>query len=494
MECWENLLNTALLGTEKQKPNLKLYPESLQILAQKNALEQPENLLKFVALAAQYQSVGSKNVRQLPITWQHRYLTAHSEAVCSPQASQILLGIIADDNKFMLEYWLFNCKAKGQVVSQLAVAELLDYVANKVKLHPKVTPILGTVGRWLAQQNTQWELIHSTPPQDIWENGKYEEKLAFFQQLRQQNPQEARQLLEQSWNKENATHRLGYLTILENQLSNADEPFVREALKDKSQKVKQQAFAMLLKLPDSPEAQQLRQYFSTIVSLKDTKSDKRIEINYPETPAWLKFRDECLIGTKAPKDSLNATWLQQILPFLPLSAWEQHLGRTPNQLLNIVREKPKVHSEILEVFNQALDLQQDMQWVDAYISVGIPNEIPEKLWAFMPPNLQEKALLAILQQNTNNLYILRYMCNPQYNEWSETLVLEVFRWIADKNVYALEIRGLQEYIPYIPANVCAAIEQLPEPQADYPRQHWQKMLQTLQAGITEKTNIQKVFA
>src|SRR5262249_23302895 len=130
-----------------------------------------------------------------------------------------------------------------------------------------LTPVVGERGRWLARLNDAWQWPARAPlpagqlPPDaeaIWDEGNFAERVAVLKQLRAADPTQARDWLAEVWSKEKAEQRAELLQIFDFALHPADEPFLEQALDDRSAAVRAEAPAYPRRLPSSSLAQRMR--------------------------------------------------------------------------------------------------------------------------------------------------------------------------------------------------------------------------------------------
>ena len=122
-------------------------------------------------------------------------------------------------------------------------------------------PILGERGRWLATLNARWQWAaeplaeRETGDPDaadrLWQEGTAAQRRDVLERLRATAPDSARRWLADAWKDEKPDSRLDLLCAMQTGLSAADEPFLEHVLHDRVEKVREQAAAMLLWLPES---------------------------------------------------------------------------------------------------------------------------------------------------------------------------------------------------------------------------------------------------
>src|SRR5581483_290377 len=148
-----------------------------------------------------------------------------------------------------LPQWLAAANAHGYAAAPQALPALLDAARGRTDLRPAVLAFAGPRALWLARLNPEWRFaLRASPgdgaalpgPEDVegvrrlWQEGLFAERVALLGALRSRTPALARELLASTWPTERAEDRLVFLDSLRTGLSAADEPFLEQALGDRS--------------------------------------------------------------------------------------------------------------------------------------------------------------------------------------------------------------------------------------------------------------------
>ncbi|MDG4865551.1 DUF5691 domain-containing protein, partial [Streptomyces sp. T-3] len=134
---------------------------------------------------------------------------------------------------------------------------------------------------WLARLNPDWKFALRTAPggsalpspedtaavQRLWDEGLFAERVALLAAVRAHDAQAARELLAATWAKERAEDRLMFLDSLRTGLSDADEPFLEQALSDRSRNVRSTAAELLSALPGSALAARMADRAASCIAL-----------------------------------------------------------------------------------------------------------------------------------------------------------------------------------------------------------------------------------
>ncbi|MFF9047603.1 DUF5691 domain-containing protein [Streptomyces parvulus] len=274
----------------------------------------------------------------------------------------------APDLMELLPQWLATANARGFGAPPEALPALLDAARGRTDLRPAALRFAGPRALWLARLNPDWRFaLRGTPgggtvppgPGDgervrrLWGEGLFAERVALLASLRARDPAGARELLESTWATERAEDRLMFLDSLRTRLTSADEPFLEQALADRSRNVRATAAELLSALPDSALAARMAARAVTCVSLdrsldrapvdpRDDSRDHALERS-PTAPAIaVEAPHECDAGME--RDGVVAKppggrgerswWLGQLVEAAPLATWPARLGgRGPGEIL-----------------------------------------------------------------------------------------------------------------------------------------------------------------
>ncbi len=102
--------------------------------------------------------------------------------------------------------------------------------------------------------------------------------MALLTALRARHPALARDLLAGTWTTERAEDRLMFLDSLRTGLQPADEPFLEQALSDRSRNVLATAAELLSSLPDSALAGRMAARAAACVAVDPTQGEPTIVV------------------------------------------------------------------------------------------------------------------------------------------------------------------------------------------------------------------------
>ncbi|MET7292151.1 DUF5691 domain-containing protein [Streptomyces griseoloalbus] len=347
-DAWEELVTTALLGTDRRTP-AGTAPGPRAPLA----------LLDAAALATVRRRAGLRPARAAE---RPRPASEDRRPPLPPAAARRLTMLLADrsgalgggrrgtapDLMELLPQWLAVANARGFAAPPESLPALLDAARGRTDLRPAVLRFAGPRALWLARFNPDWRFaLRSTPgggtsvpgPHDtdgirqLWQEGLFAERVALLAALRSREPAAARELLATTWATERAEDRLMFLDSLRTGLGPDDEPFLEEALADRSRNVRATAAELLSSLPGSALAERMAVRAGACVAVDHTRDVPTIAVEAPhECDAGME-RDGVVAKAPAGRGE-RSWWLGQLVEAAPLGSWSRRLGRrTPQEIV-----------------------------------------------------------------------------------------------------------------------------------------------------------------
>ncbi|MEU3303180.1 DUF5691 domain-containing protein [Streptomyces sp. NPDC006678] len=386
---WEELVTSALLGTDRRTP-------PADVLAPDR--EAPVALLDAAALHTVRRRAGLR-----PATARPRPEPAPPDTRRAlPEAARRRLALLladraapssggrrgtAPDLTELLPQWLTAANEHGYRAPSSTLPALLDAARARTDLRPLALRFAGPRGIWLARLNADWKFaLRGTSagtalpgPADteavrqLWEEGLFAERVALLGSLRAHDPAAASALLARTWATERAEDRLMFLDSLRTGLSDADEPFLEQALADRSRNVRATAAELLSALPHSALAGRMAARAAGCVGLDRTKRAAGIVVEAPHACDAEMQRDG-VVPTAPSGRGERSWWLGQLVEAAPLPAWTERLGgRTPEEIVALP-VADDWGGELHAAWCRAAVLQRDPDWARALL--GAPSEPP----------------------------------------------------------------------------------------------------------------------
>ncbi|MFF7128937.1 MULTISPECIES: DUF5691 domain-containing protein [unclassified Streptomyces] len=382
---WEDLVTTALLGTDRRPP-AQAVP----------GREAPVALLDAAALATLRRRAG---LRPGPAAPRPEPAAEDRRPPLPAAAARRLAMLLADrsggggggrrgsapDLMELLPQWLAAANAHGYAAPPQALPALLDAARGRTDLRPAALAFAGPRALWLARLNPDWRFaLRSAPgggatlpgPEDteavqrLWQEGLFAERVALLSALRARTPGPARELLSATWATERAEDRLMFLDALRTGLSAEDEPFLEQALGDRSRNVRATAAELLSALPGSALAGRMAVRATACVAVDHTGNRPTIVVEAPPECDPGMERDG--VTAKPPTGrGERSWWLGQLVEAAPLGTWPGRLGgRTPEQIVALP-VADGWQGELHAAWCRAAVRQRDAAWSRALL--GVPS-------------------------------------------------------------------------------------------------------------------------
>ncbi|MBL1114517.1 DUF963 domain-containing protein [Streptomyces sp. 110] len=284
---WDDLVAAALLGTERRTPPVAPRPGQ----------NVPSALLDAAALSTVRRRAGLRPAPARPGPGR----APEDPRPALPAAARSRLALLladrsapgrggsrsAPDLAELLPQWLALANHHGYRVPDALLPALLDAARARTDLRAEALTLGGPRALWLARLNPDWKFALrgaagrtsgsipepsgavSAPDEEqrLWEEGLFAERVSLLAAARHRDPAAGLALLSGTWSTERAEDRLMFLDSLRDDLSPSDEPFLEQALSDRSRNVRATAAELLSALPDSALAARMAERSRGCVSL-----------------------------------------------------------------------------------------------------------------------------------------------------------------------------------------------------------------------------------
>lgn len=408
MQTWHDILATAVVGTEQRELRLATREDDLgQLLAQLNNTDRESLLLSAASVVGLYRSAGvAPPVDSLPLP----EACERDEASRANRASGQHLALILDGEfREVFPEWLTSMSDAHKRVAEEYIPALLDEGRDAPSLRSRIVAVVGRRGEWLAGLNPDWSYATRRDERDVWETGERPERLVLVDHLRTTDPNVARELLATTWSQESAKDRVVYLAKLAAGLNSSDEPFLNEALHDRSVEVRRAARSLLARLP-SDFLRRLKELANQVLSFKKPLIGKaRIEVALPEDPIeWLKANDiEIDSPPRAAGKSVGPKgWaLKEMISLIPTAYWVELWQKSPIEIIRAADES-EWRESFVEGFVAAAQLNVDPDWIEVLISYTStdPKHTPLiRLAVYLPAPRLEALILNTLNSDSAGL-------------------------------------------------------------------------------------------
>ncbi|TXS39722.1 DUF5691 domain-containing protein, partial [Streptomyces sp. t39] len=383
---WEELVTAALLGTDRRPPSPELVPPgkepplALLDAAAVQTVRRRAGLRPAVAAAAR-PAAAPHDPRPAPPAAARRRLAQLLADRAGTAGSGGRRGTSPDLTE-LLPQWLAAANDRGYRAPASALPALLDAARARTDLRPQALAFAGPRGLWLARLNPEWRFaLRGGPggsavpsPEDadavrrLWDEGLFAERVALLSALRAHDAGAARTLLASTWASERAEDRLMFLDSLRSGLTGADEPFLEQALADRSRNVRATAAELLSALPRSALAARMAARAASCVALDHSGgAGPVISVEAPHECDADMQRDG-VVPTAPSGRGERSWWFGQLVEAAPLSIWPARLGgRAPEEIVALPVGDDWA-DELHAAWCRAAVRQHDVQWSRALLT------------------------------------------------------------------------------------------------------------------------------
>ena len=512
MELWNDILAAAIIGVERRPFQLPHGEGALGVLlARIDPTDREGALLAAAGMVALYRQGG-----RLPLAVATPDVPASppdERPACGSRAAQRLATLLDGNQRALLPEWLAALDAVGRRVTESMLPDLLELGRRQSNLRDAILPVLGRRGHWLAAQNPDWSYARTevrglrtesaaetlSPQSSVlstdWETGTSAARLALLKQSRTSAPALARELVMATWASEKADDRSAFLETFGVGLSMDDEPFLENALDDRSKEVRRTAAALLVRLPESRLAARMLERVQPLLAWVGGEKPRmlglragqpaRIEVTLPGACDKAMLRDG--VEPKPPADRKGlgekAWWLFQMLSTIPPAIWSRRWGVAPADLL-LAAAAGEWNELLLDGWAAAALSFNDTEWAESLLRV-------------QPRHAELLGALSAGQQEALLLNILRADCTPLHQHpvlgllqqtrhvWSAELTRAVLRALHKhmrkwRDSYDYQLRGAltEQFALRMPPDMLDEIAAAwPDDQAS--RQRWEGVIDRL---------------
>ncbi|MER6783347.1 DUF5691 domain-containing protein [Streptomyces sp. NPDC000658] len=346
--AWEDLVTAALLGTDRRTPPGTPPGRSA-----------PSALLDAAAAETVRRRAGLRPGSAAP---RPEPAPADPRPPLPPAAARRLALLLADrpgtaqggrrgtapDLVELLPQWLTAVNDRGFAAPPESLPALLDAARARTDLRPAALRFAGPRALWLARLNPDWRFALRASPgsgmtlpgpeetrrvEQLWQEGLFAERVSLLAAIRARDPDAARALLEATWATERAEDRLMFLDSLRTGLNPRDEPFLEQALADRSRNVRATAAELLSALPQSALAARMAVRAGACVAVDHTLDTPRLLVEAPHECDAAMERDGVSPNPPSGRGE-RSWWFGQLVEAAPLAGWPARLGgRTPEQIV-----------------------------------------------------------------------------------------------------------------------------------------------------------------
>ncbi|MFJ3574858.1 DUF5691 domain-containing protein [Streptomyces rubiginosohelvolus] len=437
---WEELVTSALLGTDRRPPAPRGgpvradAPAALLDAAALHTVRRRAGLLPAVP-EARPEPAAPDPRPALPEAARHRL--AHLLADRSAPSGGGRRGT-APDLTELIPQWLAIANRRGFRAPAALLPALLDAARARTDLRPQALAFAGPRGMWLAGLNPDWKFAlrgsASGAPQPgltdpdavarLWEEGLFAERVALLDAVRAQDPPAALTLLATTWPTERAEDRLMFLDSLRSGLGGADEPFLEQALSDRSRNVRATAAELLSALPESALAGRMAARALSCVHPDRTGAVASIAVEAPHECDADMQRDGVTAVPPTGRGE-RSWWLGQLVEATPLGVWEERFGGRAADEIVALPVADDWADELHTAWCRGAVRQRNPRWSRALL--GRPSE-PVASGPGTASIAERSKLLAILDEGERASWVAEFIAAHGLSEAFQLLGVCTVPW------------------------------------------------------------------
>jgi hypothetical protein len=455
MQFWNNIIQTAMLGTNKKQVTAGELPEALSaattVITGNTNIDKEEQFLQIASLAFNYRQSGAQPLHKevdIPVA------PAEEKPYCTPKAFQVLKDILEEESYTLLNGWLQLCSRKGQLVPPSLLPILLDKATQQKSLRTAVENCMGKRGEWLSAFNQSWNFTAAESEEDRWLTGKPEQRKEVLEQLRITNPALARQWIQETWAQENANSKAELLKAFHVNPDAKDVEWLESIMSEKSQKVKEEVMNILRQIPSSTIIQHYWQLVQESITLKkesaflglSTKNVLTIQVpagineaGIEKVSSQKEFTDEEFI-------------LYQLVGYIPPHCWEEYFKLSPADILQLFG-RHKTSEKLIPAIVIATGRFKDLTWAPLFTGDK------DRHYVSLLPLLSDTERDAYLLKNFEQMIdmVIPFLTQENTSEWKLPVARAVLKHTA-ANSYQYNRSFYNRYIHFIPVEIATELD------------------------------------
>ncbi len=363
MSTWHDLVTASLIGTERTG----VPPVGIPGLpsAGDDTGDPAAVLLDRAALLTAARRAGRRPDRAEPLP----VCEPDPRPAVGPAAAGRLARLLSREHPDLLTEWLTAVAARDLRIPPQLLPALLDQARRGWPADPGLPRLVADAGgpraAWLAGLNPDWAFAAAPAPagDDAWRLGDAGQRRGYLAWLLAADPDAARHLVEDGWDRAGARDRVMFLSVLADGLSAVDEPLLEAALDDRAEDVRRWAAYLLAALPGSALGRRMAERALCCVRIEYDAQHPRLAVTPPADCDAAMRRDGITPGPARqrgqPSDRIRL--LLEIVARTPLRTWTDRSGLTATQVVSA--RSGNWASTLFTGWSQAAVAQRDRTWM-----------------------------------------------------------------------------------------------------------------------------------
>jgi hypothetical protein len=492
MEFRNNIINTALLGTEKKQLSAAELPASLQPPVEQILQEPTDNETKFLKGATLVLNFCKAGILPLKLPLQPDEAPRETLTYCSKDAIRVLRDTLSNKYHTLTWYWCKLCSEKNLIVQPHLLPELFEWGLATRKQHAGLfRQVIGERGIWFARFSDEWAFVNSAGELTDWDTATLKQRVTYLEQLRNDRPPMAVEKIQAVWKEENAASRVELIGPLAINISADDEAFLMEILSDKSQKVKEKALQLLKLIPGSDLMQMYEQILRDSVQLVQGKmlgligQSISIKLKLSDSEQIRKTGIQVLSSEKGISDD-DFVLMQLMAEVLP-SFWEKHLQCNAAQAVKIFASKSDLKKYQLPLCNAVIKFN-NKTWASEIMEQF--STTPVQLLYVMDDETRIRHAEKFLQASISEVVLS--LRSGAIVDWPLKFTRSLLTLLAD-NPTAFNKNFYETISLYLPSSLIKELDSL-TPSDELKKLYWPKLAQEIKELMEMKERVKIVFS
>lgn len=418
----------ATVGTARRKLDMSTLPAGIAAPVRRLAdAHQPADaagsLLDAAAFMTTYRRAGQPLAAPDPDRPETSPVDRRPTA--SALVTAALSDVLASGDAVLLDELASAISTAGMRAPEARIPELLDRAAMHGDLAKSLMGLVGERGHWLAGHRPEWRKLRAyaelaAPLPADWRLADPLTRRDAFAAARRHDPDAAREELMAGWDTESLPDRRDLLAELDDQLGPADEAALEQAAQDRRREVREIAWELLRRLPDSGRSQRMAERARTLVIIeKRLLGRHRMVVLTPAYDAGMRA-DGIAEKPGRQGEGLSAFWLRQVVTATPLKTWTTDVS--PAELLAMADNQP-FGGELRTGWTDAAQLEGNLEWATALVAALGPYR-GQPLLSILPAQARTKVVAEALRQDGQRALTLLTGCPRPWPPGLSGAVLE----------------------------------------------------------------------
>ena len=440
MSSWQDLIQVAMLGTDRQPLPKLAEDDPAQELVSSSSESVEKQLLDRIAIQAYRRRAGA--IPAVRLGESGAAAPPDTLPMCNPEAAQTLGRFMIGSKTWLVREWLELAMKAGVRPPDERLPELLGAGRRIKSIRHLIYESLGERGLWLAAQRPEWlyATLDINDPASIsrlMATGKTLEQQFVLERVRSLNPEYGRQLIEANWSSATARMRTLMLDLMIPELTMADEPFLEGLLESGLISVRRRVVDLLSRLPESRLCARMNQRAETYLRWEpgDGSRSTYIELDMSSgiTPELIR---DGLVQTRGREGFTQMGWrLLHFVRSTPLSTWTELFAHSIEEIIaaGLASEWDR---PLIRGWSVAAQRQNNKVWAEALL-FGCSGIVDGRygvssLLGTLAPDKQEQFVLELLETPNSLPEFQRYSAEAAVlreckHSWSDPFARQMIR-------------------------------------------------------------------